>query len=143
MIGKKHIESAMGNDGDLRHGYRRDIMIEPVQRITRKIHEIARNMHRHELAQAVPIIDIARQYAFDQQRALVQDIARPDDGRSWLQAPDLADGAFEQRTLFRLQGNAALFPQEAFGKNAATSDENRRESGLGNDNHRENGLGRW
>ncbi|XHR99034.1 hypothetical protein ACFB49_06280 [Sphingomonas sp. DBB INV C78] len=91
-------------------------MIEDFQREGMEIDEVSRHMHRDQLPEAVPIVDIARHNTFKKQRALVKRLPRTNEGRSRAERPYLADRFLEPLALVVREADPFAIPQEAFGE---------------------------
>ena len=70
-------ERAVFEERDRAGSERRDVVVEPLHREAVQIDEIARHVHRDELAIALTVIEIAAHEAFEQQAAHGDEIAPP------------------------------------------------------------------
>lgn len=110
------IQLAMGHDRDLGGRHRGHVMVQSLQGIGVKVHEVAGNMDCHQLPQTIAIIDVARHDAFGQQHAVPQRRTGSNDYLPCFQCAHLDDPRFQPFAFAGGQIDARFLPEKAVGK---------------------------
>jgi len=93
-------EILVRNRGDLARRERRDVVVQPLEREAVKVDEVAAELQLTDLLLPVRHVPVAGHPSIEQQQALVQHLATPDDGYVRADPSDLSNrGAYRRLVL--------------------------------------------
>ena len=102
------LERRVRKDGDLHGREGADVVIQPRQGVGVEVHEIAWQMHRHQVALAVGRVDVPRHEPLEQQGADMHGHTLGHDDLSGIVGPGLGDGGFQDLPLGHRQLGGAV-----------------------------------